>query len=63
MRLSKDLVDKMTRSFRAELNKAAKDSLIHENFYYKNEKTVIHFAVEVKPNPNSAIDRTWVDVD
>jgi len=62
VRLPKDLADKISRQFRAELNKSSKDGLIHENFYHfagpHSDRWVVHFAVEVKPSDK--IDHKWI---
>ena len=47
MKIDKDLAEKMARQFRAEMNKAARDGLIHESYFYTG-KFKIHYAVEVR---------------
>ena len=49
MRLPKDVADRMARKFRAELNKAAKDGLVHACHYWLEDKTTISFEVTVMP--------------
>lgn len=71
MRIPKERADFMARKFRATLNRAAKDGLIHESFFYigvEDEKGshTIHFAVEVKSNSSECFDchgKTYADGD
>lgn len=56
MRLPKDLVNRVTRKFRADLNKSAEDKLMHETFYHTEKYGTIHFVVEVKENSSDCFD-------
>ena len=53
MTLSKQEADFFARSFRAELNKAARDRLRHQAGFY-SEKYTVEFEVKVTPKDGKA---------
>lgn len=54
MKLTKYVADSITRKFRAEMNKAARDGMIHVSHFGLGNKRIVSFEVKVGldvPNP------------